>query len=102
MLASDNVVRDASRTGKSPLLAANLPRAEPRIAGIYIRVAAREPLSRGNLLPEGERKERRERELLTKSVRPYTKCTISPRSVTEEEKNDGGIEPRRRRRYYTN
>ncbi|TGZ32355.1 hypothetical protein DBV15_07208 [Temnothorax longispinosus] len=41
---------------------------------------------RGNLLPEGDGKERHKRELLTRSVRPYTKCTISPCSVTKNKK----------------
>jgi len=104
-LKRDRTRGRASRTKSSSCAIANprehtssSARAEQRTTGIYIRVAAR--FIRGNLLPAGEEKERHEKELLTRSVRPYTKCTISPCSVIKKgRKNDDDIESRRRGYY---
>jgi len=50
---------------------------------------------RRNLLPAGDEKERHEKELLTRSVRPYIKCTISPCTVTKKkERKNNGVERR--------
>lgn len=76
-------------------------RAEQRTTGIYIRVPATTLYPREPVTCEG--KERHERELLTRSVRPYTKCTISPCSVSSyqkiKEKSDDGIESHHRGYY---